>query len=509
MELFSTLRAKDARALPLASSSSTRKISKDTAATISSALPAHDRAFTDLGLCDWACKSASAMGFRHPTEIQRLCIPAILQGRDVLGCAETGSGKTGAFALPILHHLSQDPFGVFAVILTPTRELAIQISEQFSALGAPMSLRVCLIIGGIGMTEQSLQLSKRPHIVIATPGRLRHHLGGPDPPNLSKANYLVLDEADRLFASGFSSELQVILTSMNNKKRRTLLFSATLSASLVELEQFAMKETLRFDLTTEQRIPTQLIQQYLFVPAQIKVCYLMAVLQKILPKDDDRNGGTMDKKGWMRSEKAAGKRRRIDDSSSTGENGGSMPSSSIIIFVGTCRRCQEITEILTELGLDCVALHSMMSQLRRIAALGKFKSHLSRILIATDIASRGLDIPTVDIVINMDLPKVAVDYVHRIGRTARAGRQGRSLSLITQYDVGLVHEIEAYTGHKMALSEEVKETEVLPLLNPVAKAIRMAQLKLLEVGFEDKAAVFAERKKGQRRKVQKDLVENA
>lgn len=459
------------------------------------------RTFPDLGLCEWACKSASAMGFRYPTEIQRVCIPAVLQGRDVLGCAETGSGKTAAFALPILHDLSQDPFGVFAVVLTPTRELAIQISEQFSALGAPMSLRVCLIIGGISMTEQSLQLSKRPHIIIATPGRLRHHLGGPDPPDLAKSRYLVLDEADRLFAAGFSSELQVILSSMSNKKRQTLLFSATLTASLAELEQFAMKQTLRFDLTTDQRIPTQLLQQYLFVPAQIKVCYLMAVLQKVLNlssvlDSSEKSGGRGN----------TGKRKRSGDQDAGDTKNGTVPASSIIIFVGTCRRCQEIAEILTELGVDCVALHSMMSQLRRIAALGKFKSHQSRILIATDIASRGLDIPTVDIVINMDLPKVAVDYVHRIGRTARAGRHGRSLSLITQYDVNLVHEIEAFTGHKMVLSEEVKETEVLPLLNPVAKAIRVAQMRLLEVGFEEKVAVFAKRKKESKKKKAKSAI---
>ena len=153
--------------------------------------------FAEIGVCEWLRTSVASMGFRYPTEIQRACIPAVLAGRDVIGCAETGSGKTAAFALPILHHLSEDPFGIFAVVLTPTRELGIQISEQFSSFGAPMNLRIALVIGGVNMTNQGLELSKRPHVVIATPGRLRHHLEGSDPPDLSRARYLVLDEAGK------------------------------------------------------------------------------------------------------------------------------------------------------------------------------------------------------------------------------------------------------------------------------------------------------------------------
>jgi len=436
-----------------------------------------------------------------------------MQGRDVLGCAETGSGKTAAFALPILHHLSQDPYGVFAVVLTPTRELAIQISEQFSVLGAPIGVQIALVIGGVNMTEQGKALAKLPHVVIATPGRLRHHLEGPDPPHLARTPYLVLDEADRLLSAGFSSELQTILSHMSHPRRRTLLFSATLTSSLTELEMLAMKETLRFDLTSEQRIPTQLMQQYLFMPAQVKMCYLVAVLRKVLEsqqaqRDDDDDGDDKDgiyssalqkknkgdeKKGKKGKKSADGK---LFDAAALAP----APSSSIIIFVGTCRRCQEVAEVLLELGIDCVALHSMMTQLRRNAALGKFKSHISRILIATDVASRGLDIPAVDLVINMDLPKVAVDYVHRVGRTARAGRRGRSLSLITQYDLELVHAIEAYTEQKLELSEEVKEAEIIPFLNPVAKAVRVAQLKLLEVGFDEQAEKFDKRKKAEKKK---------
>jgi ATP-dependent RNA helicase DDX49/DBP8 len=347
------------------------------------------------------------------------------------------------------------------------------------------------------MTEQSLQLAKRPHVVIATPGRLRHHLeeGGGDPPNLSRSAYLVLDEADRLLSTGFSSELKVILSHMSSKKRRTLLFSATLTSSLSELETLAMKDTLRFDLTSEQRIPAQLVQQYVFIPAQVKLSFLAAVLQKILKKnlkkkgDNEDEGGEGGEESWTMMKKSTNKNKRKKNNHEPAEDDAAAAknsSSSIIIFVGSCRRCQEVAEILNELGIDCVALHSMMTQLRRMAALGKFKSQVSRILIATDVASRGLDIPAVDVVINLDLPKVAIDYVHRIGRTARAGRVGRALSMVTQYDTQLVLSIEAFTGVKLELSDDVTETDVVPLLNVVAKAQRVSQMRLQQIGFDEK-----------------------
>ncbi len=250
--------------------------------------------FQSLGLCDWVLESVKSMGYRRPTDIQIACIPAILQGRDVMGCAETGSGKTAAFALPILQHLSADPFGIFAIILTPTRELAIQISEQVAAFGAAIGVRQALIIGGVEMTEQSKQLAKLPHIIIATPGRMRHHLEGSDPPNISRAQYIVLDEADRLLCAGFSTELKVILSRMK-PTRKTLLFSATLTSSLEELETLAMTDTLRFDLTLQQKVPSRLRQEYLFMPAQVKLCYLLAVIRGILVTQNNKKNETKSK----------------------------------------------------------------------------------------------------------------------------------------------------------------------------------------------------------------------
>jgi ATP-dependent RNA helicase DDX49/DBP8 len=486
--------------------------------------------FAALGLCAWLQKSTAAMGFRFPTDIQRACIGSVLQGRDVIGCAETGSGKTAAFALPILQHLSEDPFGIFAVVLTPTRELGIQIAEQFTSLGAPMGCRVSVIIGGVNMTEQGLELSKRPHVLVATPGRLRHHLQGPDPPVLSRARYLVLDEADRLLSDGFSAELEVILTAMSYPKRRTLLFSATLTPSLRDLEALAMKDTLRFDLTTDQNMPVQLQQQLLFIPAKVKMCYLVAVLRTHLglplsgsTDKSDRGGeefefgtskhgkkrGNKSDRRKSRSELAAPGEdddleewlRQVKEQHTPSSSSPQATNASAIVFVGSCQRCAEMSATLLELGIDNVALHSMLSQPRRLAALGKFKSSVCRILLATDVASRGLDIPTVDLVINADLPQVVVDYVHRVGRTARAGRHGRALSLVTPHDIELVKAIEAHTGCHIEPSEEISDESIVPLLNPVSRALRVAQQWLLEQGFDEQTETFRKRKKAQKKDI--------
>jgi ATP-dependent RNA helicase DDX49/DBP8 len=410
-----------------------------------------------------------------------------------MGCAETGSGKTAAFALPILQHLSEDAYGIFAVIVVPTRELAMQIKEQVAALGAPIGVRVCLVIGGLGIIDQGIELSKRPHVVCATPGRLRHHLESADPPDLSRTKYLVLDEADRLLSTGFSSELKVLLSRMS-PSRKTLIFSATLTDSLEQLEKLASVSTMKYDLTKKQTIPERLVQNYLLMPPHVKMCFLVGVLKKLVSDGEDveDEDATKKKDYKKKNRKRTGK-----------EPHGVKLSMSVIIFVGTCQKCQMTQEALNQLGIDCVALHSIMSQQRRIAALGKFRNQVSQILVATDVASRGLDIPSVELVINFDLPKVAADFVHRIGRTARAGRSGRSLSFLTPHDIDLLHNIEDFTKIKMVESKEVKDDEILTLLNPVSKAMHKAEQRLMEVGFEEQAEKHAKRKKVQRKKLQK------
>eukprot|EP00644_Phytophthora_capsici_P017206 jgi/Phyca11/572488/estExt2_Genewise1.C_PHYCAscaffold_480211 len=378
--------------------------------------------FLNLGVDPWLVKRCELLGIRHPTPVQAHCIPPILAGRDVIGCAQTGSGKTAAFALPILHTLSKDPYGPYALVLTPTRELAFQIADQFNAFGSSMAVRCAVIVGGVDMLKQSLTLQQRPHIIVATPGRFHDHLLRANPPNISLVKYVVLDEADRLLDVSFAKDLSFIFDKLP-AKRQTLLFSATMTANLDRLEQTALSDdAFRFDATPSVKTVETLKQFYLFIPAQGK-----KDLEKLL--------------------EAATSKRQL---------------RSMMIFVSTCKMCELVGEIGNELGTKCVTLHSMMSQNRRLAALGKFKSGLSHILISTDVASRGLDIPEVDVVLNFDLPRDADDYIHRVGRTARAGRNGQAISLVTQHDIELLQNIEAKVGKKMEDYEaEAPEKKVL------------------------------------------------
>ena len=190
--------------------------------------------FHSLSLDDWVVQACSSLGIRRPTPVQASCIPPILRGRDCIGCARTGSGKTAAFALPILQKLAVDPFGVFALVLTPTRELAIQIADQFKAFGAHIPARVAVVVGGMDMMEQGLALANKPHLVIGTPGRIADHIKSTDTLSLRRVRHLVMDEADRLLAPSFQTDLETIFSALP-AKRQTLVFSATLTDTLEQL----------------------------------------------------------------------------------------------------------------------------------------------------------------------------------------------------------------------------------------------------------------------------------
>ncbi|URE01343.1 DEAD-box ATP-dependent RNA helicase [Musa troglodytarum] len=355
----------------------------------------------DLGLSQWAVDTCRELRMERPTPVQSRCIPRILAGDDVLGIAQTGSGKTAAFALPILHRLAEDPYGVFALVVTPTRELACQLAEQFRALGSSLNVRCTLIVGGMDMLGQARALAQRPHVVVATPGRIKTLLEeDPDIPAVfSKTKFLVLDEADRVLDVGFEEELQVIFKFLP-KSRQTLLFSATMTDELRALLEISQNRSY-------------------FYEAYEGSCHLLSLL-------------------------------------------------------------------LEELDQAVVALHSHKSQSLRLSALNRFKSGQVSVLVATDVASRGLDIPTVDLVINYDVPRYARDYVHRVGRTARAGRGGLSISFVTQNDVDLIHEIEAIIG-KQLTEYECEEKTVLEDITKVYKARRVAIMKMIDDGFEEKA----------------------
>jgi len=444
--------------------------------------------FPNLGLSDWICEMCKTMEFRRPMPVQSFCIPAVLEGKDVMGCAETGSGKTAAFCLPILQRLAEDPYGIFAVVLTPTRELAIQISEQFAAFGSPISLRQCVVIGGTDLMVQSLGLEKRPHVIIATPGRLRSHIEGPSPPNLQKAKFLVLDEADLLLTQGFEEDLEVIMGALPDN-RQTLLFSATMTTSLKRLESLSSEKIVKYDLTKTQTVPATLKQEYLFIPHQAKNAFLVSIINKFLRKKKQDNEDEND-----------GKSNKIDLKKN--DNRSLQFANSILVFAATCRRCQELTEMFLILGIRCVSLHSVLPQKIRANSLLKLKSSVVNVMICTDIASRGLDIPEVDLVINYDIPNTPSDYVHRVGRTARAGRSGRSLSLVSQYDIELIHGIERFTGVQMTLCEQITQNDIMPLINKVSEAFHRGKARMSSYGFDDKHEIKRDRIEVERQKLE-------
>uniref|UniRef100_A0A672FLD4 RNA helicase n=1 Tax=Salarias fasciatus TaxID=181472 RepID=A0A672FLD4_SALFA len=369
--------------------------------------------FLPQGVTEVLCEACDQLGWKSPTKIQIEAIPVALQGKDVIGLAETGSGKTGAFALPILQSLLASPQRLHTLVLTPTRELAFQISEQFEALGSSIGVKCAVVVGGIDMMSQSLVLAKKPHIVIATPGRLIDHMENTKGFSLRALKFLVMDEADRILNMDFETEVDKILKVIP-RERRTFLFSATMT----------------------KKVKTFIDCFFMSYPADSSKncidCYLVSILNE-------------------------------------------LAGNSFIIFCSTCNNAQRVALLLRNLGITAIPLHGQMSQNKRLGALNKFKSKSRSVLLATDVASRGLDIPHVDCVINYDIPTHSKDYIHRVGRTARAGRSGKSITFVTQYDVELFQRIETLIGKKLP-AFPTQEEEVMMLVERVSEAQRFARM---------------------------------
>jgi len=389
-----------------------------------------------LGINEQLCTAIERLGWQMPTKIQQKCLGPALKNRDLIALAETGSGKTAAFALPILQALMEKPQKLFALVLAPTRELAFQITEQFEALGSSIGLTVATIIGGIEMATQTLSLGKRPHVVVATPGRLVDHLESTKGFNLKTLKYLVFDEADRLLAErDFEVELEKVLRAVP-KDRITYLFSATMTKKVSKLERVCLRDPVRVELSTKYHTVDTLIQHLIFIPYKYKEAYLAHYL--------------MEKAG-----------------------------NTIIVFCGRRADAVKLSLMLRELGLSAVALHGQMSQPTRIGALNKFKKKDRTILVCTDVASRGLDM-YVDSVVNYDLPSQPKDYIHRVGRTARAGRAGNSLTIVTQYDVEQYQRIEQSIGKKLPVLK-MNDNEAIQLAERVSEAARNAARRYKEI----------------------------
>ena len=355
--------------------------------------------------------------------------------------AQTGSGKTASFALPILQKLLEKPQALFALVLAPTRELAIQISEQFDALGSIIGIKTAVVVGGVDIMAQSIALSKRPHVVIATPGRLVDHLENTKGFSLKSIQFLVLDEADRLLNMDFGPEIDKILKVLP-KERTTFLFSATMTSKVAKLQRASLVDPVTVEVSTKYATVDTLQQSYLFIPAKYKDTYLVYLMTEL-----------------------------------TGQ--------STIIFTATCNATQRLAYLLRQLGFHAIPLHGQLSQPKRLGALMQFKSGNRNILLATDVASRGLDMPSVDVVINYDMPTHSKDYIHRVGRTARAGRSGKSITFVSQYDIELYQRIEELLGKKLPLYPTDKNA-AMALHDKVGEAQRTAIMQMKELAASKK-----------------------
>jgi ATP-dependent RNA helicase RhlE len=358
--------------------------------------------FHTLGLSAELLRAVAEQGYREPTPVQREAIPVILEGRDVMARAQTGTGKTAGFTLPLLQRLSGGPRGqgrraVRSLILTPTRELAAQVGESVRVYGKNLPLRSCVIYGGVGIKPQIDALRRGVEIVVATPGRLLDHLRQRTV-DLSGVEILVLDEADRMLDMGFIRDIRKILALLP-RERQNLLFSATFSDEIKSLAAGLLSSPARIEVSRANSAAE-------------------GVSHVVHPVDRARKGALL---SFLI---------------------GSQRWKQVLVFTRTKNGADRLTRHLERDGIKAAAIHSSKSQGARTRALADFKRGAARVLVATDLASRGLDIDQLPHVVNFELPHVPEDYLHRIGRTGRAGNEGAAVSLVCVDERPLLHGIE-------------------------------------------------------------------
>jgi ATP-dependent RNA helicase RhlE len=363
--------------------------------------------FDSLGLKAELCRAVAEQGYSEPTPVQRQAIPVILQGRDVLAGAQTGTGKTAGFTLPLLQLLAARPPGgggrrpVRALVLTPTRELAAQVGDSIDTYGKHMPLDSAVVFGGVKINPQIATLRRGVDILVATPGRLLDHVGQ-GTVSLSKVEILVLDEADRMLDMGFIHDIRRVLALLP-QRRQNLLFSATFSQEIRQLADGLLDSPVSIDVARRN------------TPAEL-------VAQAVHPVDKAR-------KRELLSHLIGGGNWR-----------------QVLVFTRTKHGANRLAQQLERDGLGAAAIHGNKSQGARTRALAGFKDGSVRVLVATDIAARGLDIDQLPHVVNFELPHVAEDYVHRIGRTGRAGNEGEAISLVCVDEHRLLSDIERLLG---------------------------------------------------------------
>jgi ATP-dependent RNA helicase RhlE len=350
--------------------------------------------FSGLGIAPGLLAVLDRLKFTVPTPIQKRAIPIAIEGKDVIGVAQTGTGKTLAFGIPMVQRLAQGKGG--GLVLEPTRELANQINEDLAIFVRAFKLRTVVVIGGESMGRQISQLKTNPRIIIATPGRLNDHIEHRHV-RLSDIEILVLDEADRMLDMGFLPQIERILK-LIPKRRQTMLFSATMQPAVLKIASRNMRLPVRTEIAPSGTTPDLVTQELFFVQKGLK-SYLLGQLLK-------------------------------------------QYKGSVLLFVRTKRAARKVASGLRAMGHAAVEIHADRTQAQRTEAIRGFKTGKHRILVATDIAARGIDVSGIELVINYDLPDDIGNYVHRIGRTGRAGRPGHAITLATPDQHGEVNEIE-------------------------------------------------------------------
>ncbi len=369
--------------------------------------------FTSLGLDSSLLGNLTRLGYVEPTPVQREAIPAALVGGDLLVSSQTGSGKTAAFVLPGLQRLrtaaSLPGKGPRMLVLTPTRELAMQVQKATHGYCSGQRLQTACLVGGVPFGLQLAQVKKPVDIAIATPGRLKDHMDRRSV-DLARVELLVLDEADRMLDMGFQEEIDWIIARMP-KERQTLLFSATLAGVVGRLASRVTRSPKRIEITRREETKPDITQHALIADNAAHKGRMLDVLL-----------------------------REVD-------------VEQALVFTAMKRTAAELTLSLVEKGFPAGALHGDMHQKERTRTLNRMRDGSVKILVATDVAARGIDVPGINLVVNYDAPRQAEDYLHRIGRTGRAGRAGVAVTFLGQQDRNLVRQVERFTGNKMSLME--------------------------------------------------------
>lgn len=392
----------------------------------------NDKFLNELNLIEPILRAIRDEGFKDPTPIQQKAIPLLLAGHDLMGCAQTGSGKTAAFTLPILQALVKNqknpiPRSARALILAPTRELAGQISSSFESFGKYLHLRYAVVYGGVSKRNQIAKLSRGTDILVATPGRLLD-LMGEGSVLLQRVEIMVLDEADRMLDMGFIPDIKKIIAALP-PRRQTMFFSATLTRDIMPLAESMLNNPQRIEIAASNRTVPQIEQKLLFVDRENKKALLLDLLAK----------------------------REI---------------SRALVFTRTKHKAQSLSKQLARGRVKADALHGDKTQAARQRALGSFHDGYIQVLVATDIAARGIDVNDIDHVINYDLPNEPETYIHRIGRTARAGKRGTALSFCDASEVGYLSQIERM------LKQPLSVMEAQPYHSQAVAASRSSRVRL-------------------------------